>query len=175
MFIRTRLEHLIDRLKPVDLLNRARAVILNRANGGWDYADGEDDDSWSHISLVERDKNERNNKIISGSFAFELNDTFGFPIDLTALILSEKGLSDFKNTYFTVVKNMSESNNESTEFITISGIRALKSRGTMNYQGQVIYTTTITLLYNKKSYIINALTNISNSTTLNEFVKRIKL
>lgn len=39
--VRSRLEQLIERLKPSDLLNQARAVVLNRTNHGWDFDDGE--------------------------------------------------------------------------------------------------------------------------------------
>lgn len=42
--VKIRLETIIQRLKPSDLLHQARAVVLNRANGGWDVADGEPDD-----------------------------------------------------------------------------------------------------------------------------------
>ena len=43
--VRADLEQLIKRLKPTDLLHQARAVVLNRmpGGGGWDFADGEDD------------------------------------------------------------------------------------------------------------------------------------
>jgi len=34
---------------------------------------------------------ERKQKIVAGRFAFELNDTYGFPIDLTELMAKEKG------------------------------------------------------------------------------------
>ena len=43
--IRNKLEQIIDRLKPPDLLNLARTVILDSSGGGWDVVDGETDDN----------------------------------------------------------------------------------------------------------------------------------
>ncbi|MFZ4106985.1 alanine--tRNA ligase [Flavobacterium sp.] len=43
------------------------------------------------LQLLDKVISESNGKIIQGEKAFELYDTFGFPIDLTALILREKG------------------------------------------------------------------------------------
>ena len=51
------------------------------------------------LTLLDGIIKESNTNIISGKKAFELYDTYGFPKDLTALILSEKGLS-FDETVF---------------------------------------------------------------------------
>lgn len=45
------------------------------------------------LILLENIISNSKDTVISGKKAFELFDTYGFPIDLTALILSEKGLS----------------------------------------------------------------------------------
>ncbi|MCF8274617.1 MAG: alanine--tRNA ligase [Flavobacteriaceae bacterium] len=44
------------------------------------------------LILLNKIVEESNNEIISGGKAFELYDTYGFPFDLTSLILREKGL-----------------------------------------------------------------------------------
>ncbi|MCK5825078.1 MAG: alanine--tRNA ligase [Ichthyobacteriaceae bacterium] len=43
------------------------------------------------LKRVDQIINQNKTKVIEGSKAFELYDTFGFPLDLTALILKEKG------------------------------------------------------------------------------------
>ena len=56
--VRAKLEQIIDRLKPSDLLNRARAVVLNRmpGGGGWDFADGENDEGDASKAWKKADK-----------------------------------------------------------------------------------------------------------------------
>ncbi|TDS62103.1 alanine--tRNA ligase [Myroides indicus] len=44
------------------------------------------------LHLLDNVIDETQGKVVSGTKAFELYDTFGFPIDLTALILRERGL-----------------------------------------------------------------------------------
>ena len=49
------------------------------------------------LQLLDKIVQERESDVICGKKVFKLYDTFGFPIDLTALILEEKGLSlDYK-------------------------------------------------------------------------------
>lgn len=56
--VRAKLEQIIDRLKPSDLLNRARAVVLNRmpGGGGWDFADGENGEGDASEAWKKADK-----------------------------------------------------------------------------------------------------------------------
>lgn len=67
------------------------------------------------LILLNRVVEQTKNNIVSGEKAFELYDTYGFPIDLTALILSEKGLklnTEEFNTQLQKQKNRSRAASE---------------------------------------------------------------
>lgn len=54
---RKKLESIIQKLRPCDLLHQARAIVLNRSIGGWDVADSEPDEgdvgkAWHRASLM---------------------------------------------------------------------------------------------------------------------------
>ncbi|MCD8432813.1 alanine--tRNA ligase [Tenacibaculum finnmarkense genomovar ulcerans] len=58
------------------------------------------------------------NKVISGKKVFELKDTYGFPEDLTALVLSEKGLDYNKEEYKEALKQQQNRGREATAIET---------------------------------------------------------
>jgi len=62
------------------------------------------------LHLLENVIKETKSNVVSGAKAFELYDTFGFPKDLTALILKEKGLSFDEDEF---EKSMLEQKNRS--------------------------------------------------------------
>lgn len=62
----------------------------------------------SGLKLLSEMIEKSNNKILSGSDAFKLSDTFGFPIDLTKEIIAEKGLSLDENIFNELVQQQKE-------------------------------------------------------------------
>ncbi|MFI3140846.1 MAG: alanine--tRNA ligase [Clostridia bacterium] len=66
-------------------------------------------------------------KILSGADAFKLQDTFGFPIDLTKEILAEKGLSVDEEEFARIVKENRERTRNARKD---AGADAWKNKGT---------------------------------------------
>jgi alanyl-tRNA synthetase len=63
--------------------------------------------------------------VINGNIVFELSDTFGFPVDLTALIAREKGLSIDEEGFKTALqaqkdRSRKDSTKEATDWVIVS-------------------------------------------------------
>ncbi|MEG3656814.1 alanine--tRNA ligase [Arenibacter palladensis] len=67
------------------------------------------------LLLLDNIVTENKNKKIDGRKAFELYDTFGFPIDLTALILSERGYELDEEGFETAMKEQKDRSRSASE------------------------------------------------------------
>lgn len=70
------------------------------------------------LQLLDTVVSKMNGKVVSGEKAFELYDTFGFPKDLTALILKEKGLSFNESEFEASMKAQKERSRAASEVST---------------------------------------------------------
>ena len=64
------------------------------------------------------DKYQANDGLVEGSFAFELSDTFGFPLDLTELMAREKGWSIDLEAYEQALKKQKDDSRAATAIDT---------------------------------------------------------
>ena len=70
------------------------------------------------LVLLESIINSSEDKVISGAKAFELYDTYGFPIDLTALILRERGYNLNEKEFETELQKQKERSRKATKIET---------------------------------------------------------
>ena len=86
------------------------------------------------LRLNETISKKTNNKI-SGSAAFELYDTYGFPIDLTSLILREEGMT-YDKSEFNKLMNQQKNRSKSLEYSNSNEwVRMVESTHNTNFIG----------------------------------------
>lgn len=66
------------------------------------------------------------NKTVSGDVAFELNDTYGFPLDLTELMAREKGFSVDKDRFEVLMKEQKDRSRSATAIETDDWVELLE-------------------------------------------------
>tara|TARA_R110000868_G_scaffold22502_2_gene92395 strand:- start:386 stop:883 length:498 start_codon:yes stop_codon:yes gene_type:complete len=86
-------------------------------------------------------------------------------------------LNTFKEQFLKTVIEKAESNNEKSEYITLTnGQKAVKTESFLTYADQKFKNTSIVFLYKQKSFIVNLTTNdLTSSTTPTKLTERIKI
>ena len=78
-----------------------------------------------HLS-TENELVDTKNKIVSGKLAFDLMDTFGFPIDLTELMAREKGFSVDSDGFTALMKEQKDRSRSATAIETDDWIQLIE-------------------------------------------------
>jgi alanyl-tRNA synthetase len=110
------------------------------------------------IESMIRDLRKENKNIMPGKVAFELYDTFGFPVDLTQLILKENDMHLDYNEFEDEMKNQKERSREDASITTadwkvVNDSEGTKFTGYDNYEEDIIITKYRTVkIKGKESY-----------------------
>ncbi|MGZ8516332.1 MAG: alanine--tRNA ligase [Chitinophagaceae bacterium] len=120
-------------------------IMLPASSAGGGIIGYGDDDSATmqgYINLQIAHVKERKQKIVAGSFAFELNDTFGFPIDLTELMAKERGWTVDIEGYNQELKKQKDRSRAATAIDTEDWIDVNKAEKTsfVGYNDLVVET-----------------------------------
>ncbi len=102
-------------------LEEKKAFILNVLTQEEDKFDNTIDQGLAILADMEAEMASKGEKVLSGENAFKLYDTYGFPVDLTAEILEEKGMSLDEEGFTACMKEQKE--------------KARKARKITNYMG----------------------------------------
>ncbi|MGN0432727.1 MAG: alanine--tRNA ligase [Lachnospiraceae bacterium] len=102
-------------------LEEKKAFILNVLTQEEDKFDKTIDQGLAILADMEAEMSDKGEKVLSGENAFKLYDTYGFPVDLTAEILEEKGMSLDEEGFAACMKEQKE--------------KARKARKVTNYMG----------------------------------------
>lgn len=86
------------------------------------------------LKKVDEITGNESNKVISGTVAFELNDTYGFPIDLTLLIAKEKGWTVDEAGFETELQKQKERSRAATALDTEDWV-VVKEGGNTQFVG----------------------------------------
>lgn len=90
-----------------------------------------------------------NGPIVSGAKAFELYDTYGFPIDLTALILRERGMTLDEKVFEEELQKQKERSREATKLVTGDWVQ-LREDDEQEFVGYDLLETSVRIVRYRK-------------------------